>query len=304
MAWTCRINNDIFGEHKKMTAKNEALKKEPTMEEILSSIKNIISDDVKQATGLKTGSKAKAMTSQDKQAPANAGEVLDLTEMVKEDGSVVSIKGEGKTMTDEAKKEEPAKTAETPPKAQEAAPATPTETPEQASTAPAEAQAPATPPAEEAPTEEMAPLEDLLASEESDASSQAVSASTIDEGLISQAALSESMSALDGLDSISDAALQDVGQAFDGSKTLDVLMVGILKPMLKEWIDANLPSLVKVIVNEQVEKVMQARSGRMPSHSQPPVAANEQDDPQAVAETTTPEQPPAPEQPVPEAAEG
>lgn len=42
-----------------------------------------------------------------------------------------------------------------------------------------------------------------------------------------------------------------------GQQTVDELMQAILRPMLKEWLDAHLPSLVKWIVTEQIEKVMQ-----------------------------------------------
>jgi Uncharacterized protein conserved in bacteria len=33
----------------------------------------------------------------------------------------------------------------------------------------------------------------------------------------------------------------------------------ILKPLLKEWLDANLPVLVRWIVNEQIEKIMEQK---------------------------------------------
>ena len=42
-----------------------------------------------------------------------------------------------------------------------------------------------------------------------------------------------------------------------GQQTVDELMQSILRPMLKDWLDAHLPSLVKWIVTEQIEKVMQ-----------------------------------------------
>lgn len=39
--------------------------------------------------------------------------------------------------------------------------------------------------------------------------------------------------------------------------TVDTLMRELLKPLLKEWLDAHLPSLVKSLVLEQIEKVLQ-----------------------------------------------
>jgi len=45
---------------------------------------------------------------------------------------------------------------------------------------------------------------------------------------------------------------QEVGQ-----QTVETLMRELLKPMLKDWLDAHLPSLVKWLVAEQIEKLMQ-----------------------------------------------
>ncbi|MCE2950807.1 MAG: DUF2497 domain-containing protein [Alphaproteobacteria bacterium] len=42
-----------------------------------------------------------------------------------------------------------------------------------------------------------------------------------------------------------------------GAQTLDEIMQDLLRPMLKEWLDARLPSLVKWIVTEQIEKIIQ-----------------------------------------------
>ena len=40
-----------------------------------------------------------------------------------------------------------------------------------------------------------------------------------------------------------------------GDYTVDALMREMLKPLLKDWLDANLPSLVKWIVTEQIENM-------------------------------------------------
>lgn len=44
-----------------------------------------------------------------------------------------------------------------------------------------------------------------------------------------------------------------------GNYTLENLMRELLKPMLKDWLDANLPSIVKWLVTEQIEKMLQAQ---------------------------------------------
>jgi cell pole-organizing protein PopZ len=183
-----------------MSKQNEILQTEPSMDEILASIKSIISDDVKQAA-------SSSFLPPQAINKNNDADVLDLTEMIKEDGSVVSLQ-KGGNMSKEAKKLDQAKVNHK--------------------------------------EEENIFIEDTQVPEKE-----------ID--FISSEALTESMRALQGLDSISNDTLQEVKQAFTGGKTLEALMSDILRPMLKEWIDANLPSLVKVIVNDQVEKVIQAR---------------------------------------------
>jgi cell pole-organizing protein PopZ len=40
-----------------------------------------------------------------------------------------------------------------------------------------------------------------------------------------------------------------------GSKTLEDLVADMLKPMLKQWLDQNLPGLVEQLVREEIERV-------------------------------------------------
>ena len=41
-----------------------------------------------------------------------------------------------------------------------------------------------------------------------------------------------------------------------GGKTVESLVRETLKPLLKEWLDRNLPTLVRWVVHEQVEKMV------------------------------------------------
>ena len=45
-----------------------------------------------------------------------------------------------------------------------------------------------------------------------------------------------------------------------GGQTIENLTKEILKPLLKEWLDVNLPKIVRSIVSEQVEKIMNKES--------------------------------------------
>lgn len=57
-----------------------------------------------------------------------------------------------------------------------------------------------------------------------------------------------------------------------GGYTVEELMRELLRPMLKDWLDTHLPSLVKWLVTEQIEKMLQGQgmSTGQPSTSAPP----------------------------------
>ena len=50
-----------------------------------------------------------------------------------------------------------------------------------------------------------------------------------------------------------------------GGQTIENLTKEILKPLLKEWLDVNLPKIVRSIVSEQVEKIMNKDSLSQPN---------------------------------------
>lgn len=70
-----------------------------------------------------------------------------------------------------------------------------------------------------------------------------------DDGLLSQstaAVASQSLSALSGL----------MVRNYEGAdNTLEALVREMLRPMLREWLDANLPELVERIVAREVERI-------------------------------------------------
>ena len=41
----------------------------------------------------------------------------------------------------------------------------------------------------------------------------------------------------------------------DGNQTLEQLVKDVLRPILKEWLDENLPDIVDRIVREEVERI-------------------------------------------------
>ncbi len=166
---------------------------EPSMEEILASIRRIIADE-----------KGPAET-----APAEgaADDALELTQMVQEDGSVVDVS--------EAKAEEPA--APVPEK--EAAPP---------------------PPPPPAPEPKAMPIEDDELVSPSAAGAAASSLASLENAIQAERAAA------------SPGSYTPLGH---GEKTLENMVLELIKPMLKAWLDENLPSLVERLVQKEVERI-------------------------------------------------
>ena len=76
------------------------------------------------------------------------------------------------------------------------------------------------------------------------------------ESLISEDVMKVSADALKGLDSYTTNMKASIQDNSFGQKTVEDLMKEMLRPLLKEWLDANLPSLVKWLVTEQIEKML------------------------------------------------
>ena len=82
------------------------------------------------------------------------------------------------------------------------------------------------------------------------------------EKLLSEDALQESASAFAELARATQKpAVQDKPFKIEsaGEYTVDNLMRELLRPLLREWLDAHLPSIIRTLVAEQIEKMLQQR---------------------------------------------
>ena len=203
---------------------------EPTMEEILASIRRIISEDG--AEGQEEAEEAEEGEGEEPAAPAAeepepepaaeaeaGGDVLDLTQMVEEDGSVVDL----------AKERENAQAA--------------------AADAGAESEEAAAEPEEAAETAE-AEAEVPEAAEESEAPEPN------EESLLSDPTRSSAMASFAELAQA--AGVHDTGGRLPlgSGLTLEQLVRDALEPYLKSWLDDNLAALVERIVREEVQKLV------------------------------------------------
>lgn len=222
----------------------QQLKKDPSMDEILASIREIISEDVKSISTARpvtpSGRIVNPSTSQE------TADILDLTDAVDDAPS-------RKTTIPHNKKRE-----EFMPYAADAKKVEALELSDEVSD-------------KEYYDSEKQPVQTLskrstkrnpeIIESERIHISEKIRGSLSEKDMISADALAQSSEALRALNDLDPG--QNLHQTtplkIEGTQTIEELMSNLLRPMLKNWLDANLPSIVKVIVTEQVEKVMKQR---------------------------------------------
>ncbi|MBA4274141.1 MAG: DUF2497 domain-containing protein [Alphaproteobacteria bacterium] len=116
-----------------------------------------------------------------------------------------------------------------------------------------------------APIIEPTPAIEPMPVEQSAFPAPAEEPSIIEDSLLSAQALEASASALRNLASMGSAgsapAAAASGMSFRSGHTVEDLVVEALKPMLKEWLDANLPALVDRKVQREVERISRELRG-------------------------------------------
>jgi cell pole-organizing protein PopZ len=184
---------------------------EPSMEEILASIRRIISEDTEPR-------KSQGGAGRD-------GEVLDLTEMLTADGSVVSLA---------SRRSGTGAPAEAPGG---------TDQPEQPATAKQNSGREGGSSAKVRLSEQ----EHNPAMSEAEARASIVSDNTLDASTASLGRLARAVR--------KEAALRALSGGEDDRRVEDLVRES-LSPMLKEWLDRNLPQMVERLVREEIEKMV------------------------------------------------
>lgn len=211
---------------------------EPSMEEILASIRRIISEDGEEETAAAPEAEAEAaapepvaeVVSEPEPEPEEE-DVLELTDEVQDDGTVVNLS------TGEAVEEE--------------------ETPEEfvESLEDEEVELEMVDAEEEPATFEEAepapePVTEPVAIEES-AEALATEAA---ERLVSDDPAMTSVTSLSALAAAVDTHRRAVDPSI-GPRTIEDLVKEVMRPMIKEWLDAHLPSLVERMVGREIERL-------------------------------------------------
>jgi cell pole-organizing protein PopZ len=236
----------------------ESQPEQPSMEEILASIRRIIAEDAA------TPPAAPAAP-----AEAAAEEVLELTEMVKDDGTVVSLSAGAK-----------APAAPSPPDLKTAAGSMAQKKPASAEAPRVEPPPPAAPLVEAPPPRVDAAIElgtrhkqpepkptppPIAAGEmsleltevepEAPADTPPGAAAAAEEHLISGATAATSMAALSRLADLGQHGIVSKEPLDESGRTLESLVRELLRPMLKHWLDDHLPPMIERIVREEIQRM-------------------------------------------------
>ena len=214
---------------------------EPSMEEILASIRRIISEDGDEETAAAPEAAPRAVPDavDEPEAVAEAVEeedVLELTDEIQDDGTVVNL-NTGEAVAIEETPEEFVEALELD-EGEEVELEMVDAEEEPLEEAVAEAEAEPAPLVEEHPVPEPA---DVLAAEAADR-------------LISENSAINSVSSLSALAAAVDTHRRAVDPSI-GPRTIEDLVKDVMRPMIREWLDDNLPSLVERMVGREIERM-------------------------------------------------
>jgi uncharacterized protein len=208
-----------------------------SMEDILASIRRIIAEGEQDAKG-PTG--APAPSAEAPKTPAKAegpkGDVFELTQIVQDDGSIVNVGEAPPAAAPEAKAEAKPQPEPAPSPASASKPAVVVEVPVAAPTPPQPAVAPPVSPAPAASapvTQSPSPVDTKVES--------------------AMAALSRLMDLSKPAPSA--ALVEDAPERSESALTVEQLVRDAVRPLLKQWLDTNLPPLVERLVREAVDKL-------------------------------------------------
>jgi len=207
------------------------IENETSMEEVLASIRRIISDDVGEHDAHKSPPRSSPVISQStsfKNHALNEDDVLDLTDVLSHDGTVIRLKP----------KQERARDMKAEPKSERNINKSDEDVLDLVD-------------AEEDKASQSRPLPNHNLKTRSKPSSQ--------EAIFSLETAQKSVAALKDLNRLNDKVHEMVSDGSFGQQTMEEFMLAIMKPMLKTWMDAHLPSLVKWVVAEQIEKLLKEK---------------------------------------------
>lgn len=219
---------------------DQEAQQEPSMEEILASIRRIISEDGEEETAAASEAEAAAPEPvpepepEEPEAPADPEEdILELTDEVQDDGTVVNL-NTGEAIEEEETPEEFVESLD----AEEEVELEMVDADEE-------------PEEEEAEPEPEAELEPQPVAE---AEPEEILVDEAANRLVSDDPAMTSVSSLSALAAAVDTHRRAVDPSI-GPRTIEDLVKEVMRPMIKDWLDANLPSLVERMVGREIERL-------------------------------------------------
>jgi cell pole-organizing protein PopZ len=239
---------------------DQEAQQEPSMEEILASIRRIISEDGDEEAAAEVDAPEALADPEPEPEPEVAEvaeeeevleltdeeEVLELTDEVQDDGTVVNLNTGEEVPGDDAPDgvvEEPQEEDEEEIELEMVDSDEPTEQPEENIAQPEadpEPEPEAEPEPEPVAVAEPEPV-DALAAEAADR-------------LVSENPAMNSVASLSALAAAVDTHRRAVDPSI-GPRTIEDLVKDVMRPMIREWLDDNLPSLVERMVGREIERL-------------------------------------------------
>jgi uncharacterized protein len=242
-----------------VTQRNEP-QQEPSMEEILSSIRRIIADEASDEEGAQDAAGTRpAARDQDADELAQGLEddpdddVLELTEVVREEGEVIELDramAQPHSIEQRPVSASPGEHGQPEPDPDEQDRASAGDAPAALRRGPASI---GTAYAEQ-PTEHAAQSSDIRDDEMEDHQTAMQKKNGI-ETLVSDRAAGAATGAFAKLSQAVQRTPPEVAIADDAGRTVEQFIEDIIRPMLRDWLDENLPPLVERIVQKEIQKI-------------------------------------------------
>ena len=196
---------------------------EPTMEEILASIRRIISEDDEEGED-NPPAEAEPAVEEAFDVEPEEDDVVELTQVFNDDGSTTDIADEEAFAPEPEPEPEPIPEPEPEPEAEP----------------------------EPEPEPEVEDDLVLVDQTEPEPEPEPVAAVAEDETLLSEAAAGAAAASFGAL-------AQEIAISSGTSRTLEGLVEDMLRPLLKNWLDENLPPMVEDLIREEIQRVAKRR---------------------------------------------
>jgi cell pole-organizing protein PopZ len=232
------------------------------MEEILSSIRRIIADEASEEEGQDAAGPRTEGLDRDADAPSLAAadnsddDVLELTEVVREEGEVVELERamaqpqsiEGRRL--EAVPDEPAQDEPAPGEQLQASAS------DEPAALPGASPTAVWPPAEQHTDDHAAQSPMDIRDDEMEDHQTAMQKKNGIESLVSDRAAGAATGAFAQLSQAVQRTPPELAIADDSGRTVEQFVEDMMRPMLRDWLDENLPTLVERIVQKEIQKIV------------------------------------------------